>query len=232
MKQRIRNVLKTILKEWVLPVVVVVAVLGSFRSAVADWMHVPTGSMLPTIVEGDRIFVNKMAYDLCIPFTDLRISKMGDPAAGEVAVFRSPESGIRLVKRIIGTPGDVIEMRNNRLTVNGTPVEYEPHPTSAHLAKAVSDDPSRYHFSVETIGEEAHPVMLSRYASPAASFGPLTVPAGQYFTLGDNRDGSRDSRYFGFVDRDAFMGRVSGVVYSLDPSRFWIPRWDRTCSGF
>ena len=98
----------------------------SFKSAIADWNIVPTGSMKPTILEGDRIFVNKLAYDLKIPYTTLHIATWGAPQRGDIVVFYSPVDGTRLVKRVVGIPGDSIAMRNNQLTINGEDIRYEP----------------------------------------------------------------------------------------------------------
>src|SRR5688500_5649188 len=106
--------------------VFVVLLVLSFRSSIADWNDVPTGSMKPSILEGDRIYVNKLAYDLKVPFTTWHVAEWDSPERGEVVVFFSPQDGIRLVKRVIGVPGDVVEMRNNRLYVNGLPASYQP----------------------------------------------------------------------------------------------------------
>src|SRR5580765_2171659 len=96
-----------------------------FRSAVADWMYVPSGSMNPTIVEGDRILVDKSAYGLRIPFTTTRLTRGSDPQRGDIAIFASPEDGTTLVKRIVGLPGDIIEMRDDVLLVNGVATDYD-----------------------------------------------------------------------------------------------------------
>jgi signal peptidase I len=109
-------------REWVRPLAVILIACGSFRSAVADWNDVPTGSMNPTIVPGDRIFVNKMAYGLRVPFTSWRMLDFAEPERGDIAVFFSPDENIRMVKRVIGLPGDRIEMRNNHLIINGESV--------------------------------------------------------------------------------------------------------------
>src|SRR5215210_4682828 len=106
------------------PFVFVVLIVLSFRSSIADWNDVPTGSMKPTILEGDRIFVNKLAYDLKVPFTTWHLAQWDNPRRGEVVVFYSPQDGVRLVKRVIGEPGDVIELRNNQLFVNGQAADY------------------------------------------------------------------------------------------------------------
>ena len=99
-------------------------VVFSLRSSLADWSDVPTGSMKPTILEGDRIFINKLAYDLKVPFTTLHLAEWANPQRGDIVVFFSPKDGTRLVKRVIGLPGDTIELRQNRLAVNGEPVNY------------------------------------------------------------------------------------------------------------
>src|SRR5215218_3401800 len=108
------------------PFVFVVLIVLSFRSSIADWNDVPTGSMKPSIIEGDRIFVNKLAYDLKVPFTTWHLAQWDDPQRGDVVVFYSPQDGVRLVKRVIGVPGDEITLRNNRLYVNGQPATYQP----------------------------------------------------------------------------------------------------------
>src|SRR5687767_15919450 len=118
--------LVTFVRRQVAPFAFVVLVLLSFRSSIADWNDVPTGSMKPNILEGDRIFVNKLAYDLKVPFTTWHIAEWDNPERGDVVIFYSPENGIRLVKRVMGVPGDVIELRRNQLFINGKAAEYEP----------------------------------------------------------------------------------------------------------
>ena len=95
-----------------------------FRSAIADWNQVPTGSMKPTILEGDRVVVNKLAYDLKFPFTSWQVQKWADPTPGEIVTFYSPKDDRLLIKRVIGIPGDVIAMRNNQLFYNNKPATY------------------------------------------------------------------------------------------------------------
>lgn len=91
-------------KEWVKPFLVIALIVGSVRSAVADWNHVPTGSMKPTILEGDRVIVNKLAYDLKVPFTTWHLAEWGNPARGDIVVFFAPNDGTRMVKRVVGLP--------------------------------------------------------------------------------------------------------------------------------
>ncbi|MEP6938889.1 MAG: signal peptidase I [Rudaea sp.] len=198
-----------------------------FRSAVADWMYVPTGSMNPTIVEGDRILVDKFAYGLRVPFTELRLTAGNDPMRGDIVIFPSPQDGTVLVKRVVGLPGDSVTMHDERLFVNGEPIESTPANEAADVdLLAVTRSEQRYYLS-ETLGAAPHPIMVlpNRYAM--RSFGPVAVPAGQYFMLGDSRDNSKDSRYFGFVPRASIIGRAHRVAYSLDSDRWYLPRVDR-----
>src|ERR1700685_1364309 len=115
-------------RETAKPIGILVLVMTALRSAVADWNDVPTGSMNPTIIEGDRVFVNKLAYDLKVPFTTWHLAQWSNPKRGDIVVFFSPVDGIRLVKRVVGLPGDRIELANDRLLINGRPSEYDPLP--------------------------------------------------------------------------------------------------------
>lgn len=217
-------------RDFARPVLVILIVVCSFRSAVADWNGVPTGSMKPAILEGDRIFVNKLAYDLRVPFTDWRIMEWSGPARGDVVVFFSPDDEVRLVKRVVGLPGDTIEMRRNRLLINGEPVKYGPL-DQATINQIETDQQPRYHFATESFGDHAHPIMTTPLHSSRHSFLPVTAGANQYFMMGDNRDLSRDSRWFGFVHSRRIVGRAVGVAISFDPDRYYLPRWHRFFSA-
>src|SRR5687767_10009385 len=118
--------LVTFVRRQVAPFAFVVLVLLSFRSSIADWNDVPTGSMNPTILEGDRVFVNKLAYGLKVPFTTLHLLRWDQPERGQVVVFYAPHDGTRMVKRVIAVPGDTVEMRDGVLIVNGQPSSYTP----------------------------------------------------------------------------------------------------------
>ena len=114
------------IRRQVAPFVMIVLVMTSFRSAIADWNVVPTGSMNPTIVEGDRIFVNKLAFGLRVPFTMWQVAQWSQPSRGDVVVFHSPHDGQRMVKRVIALPGETVELIANRVFINGRPAAYQP----------------------------------------------------------------------------------------------------------
>jgi signal peptidase I len=206
------------------------ALMFVFRSAVADWMYVPTGSMNPTIVEGDRILVDKAAYGWRVPFTTMRLTRGHDPQRGDIVIFASPEDGETLVKRVIGLPGDTVAMRNDELLINGESVDYASAPADADGADAELPLATRRQariYRTENLDERAHAIMLLPAIPARRTFGPITVPAGQYLVLGDNRDNSKDSRYIGFVPRDSIVGRAHHVLYSLDAEHWYRPRPDR-----
>ena len=219
---------RVFVRRQIVPMVVMILVLCSFRSAIADWNIVPTGSMNPTILEGDRIFVNKLAYGLRVPFTDMEVAHWSSPRRGEVVVFRSPADGDRLVKRVVGVPGDTVQLANNVLLINGTPASYTLLPGTA-LAATLPGTQLPHTFASESMpGGMTHIVMATPRLPAMRNFGPVTIPAGEYFMLGDNRDNSADSRYFGFVAEHAIVGRSSHVAYSLDVDHWQMPRWNRT----
>jgi signal peptidase I len=222
--------LRQLWRKHILPIAVIVIVLTTFRSAVADWNDVPTGSMKPSIMEGDRIFVNKLAYGLKVPFTTIHLARWDTPRRGEIVVFFSPEDGTRLVKRVVGLPGDRIELRNNRLFINGKGVEYEPLKDGSIINSLSNNERGNYSYQVEELAGHPHPVMEAQADfNPYRWFGAITVPAGHYFVMGDNRDHSRDSRFdgVGFIPEDLIVGRSSRVAMSFDYERSFMPRWDR-----
>jgi signal peptidase I len=204
---------------------VLVAVL-SVRSAVADWNDVPTGSMKPTILIGDRIFVNKLAYDLKFPFTGWRLASWDDPDRGDIVTCWSPENGSRLVKRIVGIPGDTIAMRGGRLLLNGQPLAYLPVDRT-DILPLMGEDARGKLFYTEDLDGIKHIVTYEPDRRSVRDFAPVTIPSGKYFMMGDNRDNSADSRYFGFVDRGDIIGQATAVALSLDYENWFQPRWSR-----
>ena len=136
------------------PLLILALVVFSIRSSLADWSDVPTGSMKPTILEGDRVFVNKLAYDLKVPFTTWHLAEWSNPQRGDIVVFFSPHDGKRLVKRVIGLPGDTLELRNDALVLNGQPVEYQPIPDEL-LRDVAPADRASHLFAAEQLARPA-----------------------------------------------------------------------------
>ncbi len=198
-----------------------------FRSAWADWVTVPTGSMNPTILEGDRLLVDKHVFGLRIPFTRVHLTAGADPARGDIVVFDSPVDGTSLVKRVIGVPGDVVALEGDRLSVNGQPASYSIGNIKSIrglLAATAAEHPLLLR---EAGLSQPHDVMLLPGRAARRSLEAVVVPDGMYFMMGDNRDNSADSRYFGFVPRRDIIGRATRVIVSLNPDEHYTPRSDR-----
>ncbi len=171
------------------------------RSSFADHYHVPSESMLPTVVVNDHILVNKAAYGIRVPFSHVMLAELSGPARGDVVVLESPESGIVLLKRVVAGPGDTVAVANGKLLLDGKPVPME----------------EKNGGEIEDLGH-GHGVRLDDGGGP--DFGPVKVPQGQYLVLGDNRGNSRDGRYFGFVKREAILGRAVSIL-----ARNGAPTW-------
>ncbi len=192
-----------------------------FRSAVADWNDVPTGSMKPTIVEGDRILINKLAYDLKLPFSQQTLVKFTDPERNDIVIFESKVADKRLIKRVIGIPGDTVSLVRNQLRVNQEIANYK--------VLAIKDD---YVISEESIAGNNHLIRTKVQPGNAmqptrANFREITIPAGVYLMMGDNRDNSADSRSIGLVPREEIIGRSSKVAFSLNYDKYLMPRSER-----
>ena len=208
----------------------IVFVLVPVKSSLADWNWVPSGSMNPTILAGDLVYVNKVAYGLRFPLTLYRLADWAEPERSDIVICFSPEDGTRLVKRVVGVPGDTIEMRNNVLFLNGRPAVYGEVDVryTQYLSQKLKDEAV---LATEYLDGRQHAVMSTPAVRAVRRFGPITVPAGNYFVMGDNRDNSRDSRFFGFVERKTIVGRVEGVIWSFDiMDEFW-PRLGRFFTG-
>ena len=223
--EQIRKTLARWWTEWLRSVLLIILLITAFRSAVADWNDVPTGSMKPTIFEGDRIVVNKLAYDLKVPYTTRRILQWGDPQRGDIVVLHSPADGKRLVKRVVGTPGDTVAMSDDHLIVNGEEITYAP--LAPGLVSGRTPGVSGRFLATEHLDEVPHAVMISPGVHCLRTFGPVLLAKGSYFVMGDNRDESFDSRYFGPVSRDQIVGQATIVAASVDPERHYFPRWGR-----
>jgi signal peptidase I len=198
---------------------------GFFRSAMADWNPIPSGSMRPTLLEGDVVLVNRLAYDFKIPLTDIAVAKLGDPQRGDVITFTSPVDGVRLIKRLVGVPGDIVEMHDEVLFVNGRAAEYSV-PSSVLEAMDYGRTLEGLRTTERIDGNERTVQFLP--AIPAKRrFGPISVPADSYFFLGDNRDNSADSRYIGAVPRKLLIGRAHHILVSANIKNTWLPRLER-----
>lgn len=220
--------------QWVRDLLFFAALLlmiGTFRSAVADWNQVPTGSMKPSILEGDRIFVNKLAFDLRVPFTGTCLYHWAEPERGDIIVFFSPKDGTRLVKRVVGIPGDKVELQGNTLIINGQAARYLPTSTEL-LGEARREHIPMDSLAMEAVGEHVYPVMKRRgRGSRLSTIDPIVVPEGHIFAMGDNRDNSADSRVFGMVPMTLIVGKATNVVLSWRPESWGSLRWERVFSA-
>lgn len=223
-----RSFLGRVVHDYIIPVAVILVVMTPIRASVTDWNDVPSGSMRPTILEGDRIVVNKLAYGVRVPLTHRWITHFDGPQRGDIVTLASPTDGTRMVKRVIGLPGDRVSMRSNRLMINGKTVLYagveedgeriELHPSGRRV---------RVLHEIERFGDRAHAIAITPSEASPRSFDEVIVPADAYLVMGDNRDQSLDSRSYGFVSRDYIYGRVSRVALSLDPTNSYMPRFAR-----
>ncbi len=198
------------------------------RSAVADYYSVPSSSMYPTLLEGDRVICDRIAYDFKLPFTDVIVKHLDDPQRGDIVTFSSPEDGTRLVKRLVAIPGDVVEMRDEHLYINGQAANYEP----ISVANADHLTPQRefageQRVYKERLGSLDHHIIVMPERFALRTFAPVKVPEGQYMMLGDNRDNSKDSRYIGLVKRELITGQVKRLMFSLNGDHYYLPRFDR-----
>ncbi len=198
---------------------------GFFRLAIADWNPIPSGSMRPTLLEGDVVLVDRLAYDFKLPLTDTVVFELGAPQRGDVITFTSPKDGVRLIKRLIAVPGDVVEMRDEVLFINGSACEYlNPSVASEPLDNGITTPAIR---AIERSAEKEHLVQVLPNIPATRSFGPIAVPQGAYFFLGDNRDNSADSRFIGVVPRHLLIGRAHHILLSANIKGNWLPRLDR-----
>jgi signal peptidase I len=228
-KGKIWQIVRKTWKEWWKTVVLIVFVIIPLKSSIADWNWVPSGSMNPTILEGDLIYVDKLAYDLRIPLTLYRLAQWSQPERGDIVICFSPEDRMRLVKRVIGLPGDKIEMKSNVLFINGQAMSYTKTDTD-YAGRLKEELKNRSVFATEDLDGYKHTVMSVPALSAKRNFNTVTVPQGSFFVMGDNRDMSRDSRYFGFVEAKSIVGKAKRVIVSFDSTDRYQPRLDRILS--
>lgn len=201
---------KSVFREYTEAIIIAVVLALFIRTFVIQAFKIPSGSMLPTLQIGDHLLVNKFLYGVRVPFTGKVLIPIKDPKHGDVIVFRFPEDRkVDYIKRVIGVPGDRIEIKNKQLMINGKKI----------------DDPNG-HFNSSA--------SLPAGMSPKDNFGPVTVPEGKLFMMGDNRDNSYDSRFWGYVDNADVLGKAIIIYWSWDlqkpllsVDRFASVRWSR-----
>jgi signal peptidase I len=187
---------KHIVREYAESIIVAILLALVIRTFVIQAFKIPSGSMEDTLQIGDHLLVTKFLYGTKIPFTDTKILKIRDPQRGDVVVFEYPEDPSKdFIKRVVGLPGDVVEGREKKVFVNGKPFE---NPHEVHKEQEI----------------------IPKAQNPRDTFGPVTVPAGSYFVMGDNRDRSYDSRFWGFVKSSKIKGKALIKYWSWDSEKF------------
>jgi signal peptidase I len=207
------------------PVILIVFLLRSF---LVEPFKIPSSSMVPTLLVGDFILVNKFTYGIRLPVVNKKIVPLGEPQRGDVMVFRYPEDpSLDYIKRVVGVPGDRVEYRNKRLTINGNPVQLRQ--VDDYLSKERMQFSRRF---VEALNSTEHEILVEddapAFVTPSRSFPhaancnynmsglACTVPSGHYFMMGDNRDNSSDSRVWGFVPDENIVGRAFFIWLNLN----------------
>lgn len=187
---------KGLFREYAESIVIAILLALVIRTYLVQAFKIPSGSMEDTLAIGDHLLVNKFIYGTKLPFSDRRILKLRDPRRGDVIVFEYPEDPSKdFIKRVVGTPGDVVEEKDKKVYVNGVPYE---NPHEVHKERDI----------------------IPKEMNPRDTFGPVTVPPGAYFVMGDNRDRSYDSRFWGFVTREKIKGLAFIKYWSWDRERF------------
>ncbi|HEU4700258.1 MAG TPA: signal peptidase I [Gemmatimonadales bacterium] len=220
--------------EWTKSIVVALLVWFVLRTFVVEAFRIPSGSMENTLLIGDFLFVNKALYGAEVPFVHKTLPAVREPRRGDILVFDSVEEpGVKIVKRLVGVPGDTLEMRHGRLYRDG---RAEAEPYAVHGDSTRSEDPAQrermraWQLS-HYVGADAE-----HYAPDLQDWGPIVVPPDSFFMMGDNRDSSYDGRYWGFLPRQNVRGRPLFVYFSYE-SESWRPlpfftavRWGRILS--
>jgi signal peptidase I len=196
--------------EWIKSFLIAFGLFLVIRTFLVEAFRIPTGSMENTLLVGDFLLVNKAVFGAGVPFTSARTPAFAEPARGDIVVFVPPHEPDRnYVKRLIGMPGDTLEMQAKTLFVNGQP---QTEPWVRHSDPNDSYSPGMFWQCAHAPAEAAATCRPTR-----DNWGPLVIPEHRYFMLGDNRDDSEDSRYWGFVDRPSLKGRPLFLYYSFDP---------------
>lgn len=218
---------KSFYKEWIEPFLIAAVAALIIRQFGVEAFKIPSGSMIPTLDIGDHLLVNKFVYGPRIPFTDIRIFTGKEPKRGEIIVFKYPEDEKKnFIKRVVGLPGDKLEIKKGTLFINDRPVQV----TELSVLEETGQDAGASYYGrprllEEQLGVIKHQIQYLRDQSHY-DFGPRLVPAESVFVMGDNRDNSQDSRFWGFVKFEKILGRALIIYWSWDGSDRWI-RWER-----
>lgn len=208
-------------------IIFIIAAVLTFRSVFFEPFRIPSGSMIPTLMIGDFILVNKFAYGFKVPFTDLvlgdtsfnpiYVAGKSDPKRGDVVVFKYPKDlSVNYIKRVIGLPGDTLEIRNKVIYINDKAVE--PHEFDGKEIMSDMDDKFKgYNLKFYKVknGEHEHVIQQDNDNYFKVDFDKITIPEGKFFMMGDNRDFSYDSRYWGFISHEQIKGRAMFVWFSF-----------------
>jgi signal peptidase I len=219
---------KSFYKEWVEPFLIAAVVALFIRQFVVEAFKIPSGSMIPTLTIGDHLLVNKFVYGPRIPFTDSRIFTWREPKRGDIIVFKYPENETKnFIKRVVGLPGDKIEIKNGKLFINDQPVPVTDEGVYEGGSGEGMNSPyyPKPRLLQEQLGAVKHQILYLHDQS-GYNFGPVLVPKDSVFVMGDNRDNSQDSRVWGFVRENKILGKALVIYWSWDGDDRWL-RWER-----
>lgn len=224
LRQRAKEPVLTEYARAFFPIIVVVLILRSF---LVEPFRIPSGSMMPTLLEGDFILVNKFTYGLRLPVANLKMVTLDTPARGDVVVFRYPKDpSINYIKRVIGLPGDRVHYENKTVYINGQPMLQDPEGT--YFASGQGMSMSGAERRKERLNTLQHDILITP-GQPSMSV-DVVVPAGHYFMMGDNRDNSNDSRFWGFVPEEYLVGKAFMIWFSWDSVNTRV-NWSRMGEG-
>lgn len=197
-----------------LPTLFVLLGIATFRTAVADWSHIPSSSMEPNFFPGDYIWVEKFSYGPSIPLLNRRLPGWGSPERGDIVTFLPPHTDDVYIKRVIGVPGDQVVIRGAEVSVNGQllPTRFEQQPDGDIAA-------------TQRLGDHEYSILYSARLPIRPGVQRYVVPPGQYFMMGDHRNNSEDSRVWGFASEDRILGRVTHIAVSFADERPWRERF-------
>jgi len=214
-QEKVQRAREPVLIEYSRSLFPVLLIVLLFRSFLFEPFKIPSGSMIPTLLIGDFILVNKYAYGLRLPVLNTKFLDVAEPQRGDVVVFRYPvEPGINFIKRLVGLPGDTIVYRDKKLFINGEPLQLETQGVySSSEVKCTTPRPDAERYT-EQLGDVSHDILL--HHGSGSRDGQWVVPEGHYFMMGDNRDRSNDSREWGFVPEANLMGRAVGIWLNFD----------------